>query len=127
MVVTSFITFRLLETLHIPHREALSSFIAKAKSSSSFQNSFSAGQLQQHLCGVRAPAAPAVLAPVSTTIACAIVLVLVLAAGVSSGARCVLAPVLVLVLAALPSFPISASSRFRNLASPTSPAANFKH
>merc|ERR1712223_1899748 len=103
-------------------------FIAKAKSSSSFQNSFlAAGQLQQHLCGVRAPAAPAVLAPVSTTIACAIVLVLVLAAAVSSSARCVLAPVLVLVLAALPSFPISASSRFRNLASPTGPAANFKH
>jgi len=124
MVVTSFITFRLLEILHISHREALSSFIAKAKSSSSFQNSFlAAGQLQQHLYGVRAPAAPAVLAPVSTTIACAIVLVLVLAAAVSSGARCVLA----LVLAALPSFPISASSRFRNLASPTGPAANFKH
>jgi len=61
MVVTSFITFRLLEILHIPHREALSSFIAKAKSSSSFQNSFSAaGQLQQHTGGVRAPA---VLAP----------------------------------------------------------------
>ena len=110
MVVTSFITFRLLEILHIPHREALSSFIANARSSSSFQNSFLAGQLQQH----RAPTTPALL-------------VLVLAAGASSSASSVLAPVLVLVLAALPSFPISASSRFRNLASPTGPAANFKH